>query len=148
MAREFTGKHMLTVMVLGFGVVVGVNLLMARYATSTFGGVVVENSYVASQKFNGWLESAERSSQLGWDIAVEREFDGKVAVSTRNVPAGAKVRAIARHPLGRLPDSELGFVPVSADRFVSTTPIKDGRWIVRLEVAAGPDLWRGERALP
>ena len=50
--RTFTGWHMATILVSFFAIVVGVNLLMARFATSTFGGVVVENSYVASQQFN------------------------------------------------------------------------------------------------
>ena len=36
-----------------------------RYAMSTFGGIVVENSYVASQEFNGWLEEARQSDGAG-----------------------------------------------------------------------------------
>jgi nitrogen fixation protein FixH len=54
--RTFTGWHMALILIGFFAVVVGVNLLMARFASSTFGGVVVENSYVASQQFNGWLK--------------------------------------------------------------------------------------------
>jgi nitrogen fixation protein FixH len=43
---------MAMILVAFFAVVIAVNLLMARLAISTFGGVVVENSYVASQHFN------------------------------------------------------------------------------------------------
>jgi len=42
--KPFTGRHMLAVLVGFFGVVIAVNFIMASYATSTFGGVVVENS--------------------------------------------------------------------------------------------------------
>jgi nitrogen fixation protein FixH len=54
-ASGFTGRHMAITIVGFFLVVIVVNLAMARMATSTFGGVVVENSYVASQHYNRWL---------------------------------------------------------------------------------------------
>jgi len=139
---------MAAIMIGGFGVVIAVNLLMAHYATSTFGGVVVENSYVASQEFNGWLDSAARSKALGWDVKLGREPDGKVVVETAHVPQGAAIEGEARHPLGRMPDAPLAFVPAGEGRFVSTAVVPEGRWVVRLKVAAGKDIWRGERALP
>ena len=49
--REFTGKHMLTVMLGGFGIIIGVNLGMAYLAISTFPGVEARSTYVASQTF-------------------------------------------------------------------------------------------------
>ena len=52
MPRTFTGRHMTMVLVAFFGTIIVVNFTMARFASSTFGGVVVENSYVASQHFN------------------------------------------------------------------------------------------------
>ena len=55
----FTGKHFAVIIVAFFAVVVSVNVYMARAASSTFGGVVVENSYVASQNFNAWLAEAD-----------------------------------------------------------------------------------------
>ena len=56
--RRFTGYHMAAILVAFFGVIIAVNMVMATLATRTFGGVVVENSYVASQEFNGWLKDA------------------------------------------------------------------------------------------
>ena len=46
---EFTGYHMLGVLVLYFGTIITVNLVMARFAITTWTGLVVENTYVASQ---------------------------------------------------------------------------------------------------
>ena len=68
MNGQFTGKHMAAVLVCGFAIVIGVNLFMARAAISTFGGLVVENSYVASQNFNGWLEEARQVKSFGWTV--------------------------------------------------------------------------------
>ena len=72
MKREFTGRHFTAILLGWFGVVVTVNLFMASLATQGFGGVVVKNSYVASQKFNGWLDAAREQEALGWSAAVDR----------------------------------------------------------------------------
>ena len=58
MARELTGRHVLAITLAAFGVVIGVNLLLAVKAVGTFPGVEVSNSYVASQVFD-----RERSTQ-------------------------------------------------------------------------------------
>ncbi|TIS18850.1 MAG: cytochrome oxidase, partial [Mesorhizobium sp.] len=51
--REFTGRHMLISILAFFAVVIGVNLTMATFAHRSWTGLVVENTYVASQQFNG-----------------------------------------------------------------------------------------------
>ena len=143
----FTGRHMAWIMIAFFGVVVAVNLLMARLAGSTFGGVVVENSYVASQKFNGWLDKAEADRALGWKADVRRAADGRVSVAIAGVPAFAGVTAAARHPLGRMPDTRLTFVQQADGRFLSREVLPAGRWQLRLVVTAGERAMRTEAFL-
>ena len=57
----------ITLYVTGF-VFVAVNLFMAYNAVGGFHGTVVDTSYVASQKYNGWLAKAETSRALGWQV--------------------------------------------------------------------------------
>lgn len=64
--KEFTGWHMLALMVAFFGVVVGVNIFMATSAIRTWTGLVVDNSYVASQQFNTKLANANAQAAKGW----------------------------------------------------------------------------------
>ena len=144
MPQRFTGKHMFAILVAFFGVVVAVNVTMARFASSTFGGIVVENSYVASQEFNGWLDEAEAQKALGWSAAPEFIKDGKVELVLDGVPAGAKASAVARHPLGRLPDQELTFVSIGPDTYMSDESLEPGRWILRIELEAEGNVWRHE----
>ena len=59
MPRQVTGRHVLLWMVLFFGVVVSANLTMAFFATESWTGLVVKNSYDASQLFNEDLDRAE-----------------------------------------------------------------------------------------
>lgn len=68
MTRPFTGWHMTGIVVAMFGLVIAVNVLMASYAIGTFGGTVVDNSYVASQRFNDWLAEARAQRALKWNV--------------------------------------------------------------------------------
>lgn len=144
---RFTGWHAAAILVAFFGTVGTVNVVMARYATSTFGGVVVENSYVASQEFNGWLDKAEKSQELGWKAQASRLADGRVTVALGGAPEGAILKAEARHPLGRLPDVQMSFARQPDGTFLSAQSLPAGRWTLRLEAQAGSDSWRAEEAL-
>lgn len=65
MEREFKGWHMLAITVSAFAVIVAVNVGMAWKAISTFPGLEVTSSYLASQDFD-----AEKAAQLalGWTL--------------------------------------------------------------------------------
>ncbi|MEO5708129.1 MAG: FixH family protein [Alteraurantiacibacter sp.] len=145
--RRFTGWHMFAVMVAFFGVVIAVNLTMMRLAMGSFGGVVVENSYVASQEFNGWLDAAKTQDQLGWSVTSMVQPDRSVAILVTAAPEPLAISATARHPLGRLPDLALTFRRVAPGRFVSTRPLPEGRWTLRLQLVAGRIVWRDEVAV-
>ncbi len=141
--KPFTGRHMAVIMVGFFGVVVGVNFFMAHLASSTFTGVVVENGYVASQHFNGWLDEAKAEEKLGWRATARRDADGRVGVALLGVPAGAAVTGEAWHPLGGAPDRVLHF-RLGNDGIRSDEAIPAGRWRIRLEVIADGHRWRTE----
>lgn len=146
MIRQFTGRHMAGILVAFFAVIIAVNLIMARLASATFGGAVVDNSYVASQHFNRWLEEAARERAQGLTAEVRRRNDGHVVVSLSGA-SPAKVAVLARHPLGRLPDREIAFAPAAAGTFVSRERLPAGRWRLRLTVTAPGRAWRTEREL-
>ena len=147
MTRQFTGRHMAMVLVAFFGVVITVNLIMARFAISTFGGVVVENSYVASQEFNRWLDEAAAEKKLGWDAIVTRRPDGRVGIELAGAQPGLTLTADARHPLGRQPDRALTFTASGATAFVSNEVLPAGRWTLRIAAHDKARVWRTEEAL-
>jgi nitrogen fixation protein FixH len=143
-ARPFTGKHIALILVGFFGVVIAVNVLMARLATSTFGGVVVENSYVASQQFNGWLKEASAEQALGWKADIVRDAQGRATVALRDsngkAIAAAKVTAIAQHPLGQRPETDLVLHETVPGTYAA--PLEAGRWRVNVMVEAEGKVWR------
>jgi len=145
---EFTGKHMLAAMVVGFGIVIAVNFTMAALARSSFSGVVVENSYVASQHFNRWLEQARAGRALGWKAELARDGDGRLVARTQNVPQGAVVSVELRRALGEREDWQISLRAVGPQLYRSDEPLAPGRWIARLRVEADGHVWREQRELP
>lgn len=144
---QLTGRKIAAIFVVFFGVIMAVNFTMASFASSTFGGVVVSNSYVASQHYNRWLAAAKAQKKLGWSAALSRLPDDRVAVRFTGAPDGLTVKAVARHPLGRAPEQALAFARAADGTFVSTAAIAPGRWMVRINAEAGQARWREEQEL-
>lgn len=137
MTRGFTGRHMLAIMLAFFGVVITVNFTMATLAARTFGGTVVDNSYVASQRFNGWLAQGRAQESLGWLTVFRLDGERRIAVALRDQTgplSGAAIRAVARHPLGRAPDVAFGFEALGAGRYLSTAVLPPGRWSILVRI--------------
>ncbi len=148
---QFTGRHMAVILVVGFGIVAAVNFTMASFATGGFHGVVVKNSYVASQQFNTWLEEAEADRALGWEVDARRNPDGHVDLTTNGVPAGAIITAELRRPIGVRDYAALAFEamgePASGDAYRSTDPVAEGRWTIRISIEAAGETWSSEAEL-
>lgn len=144
MTRKFTGWHMTAILVGFFGIVISVNIFMANAAIGTFGGVVVENSYVASQQFNHWLDKADAQKALGWQVQAALTKDRYVTVTAQSGGAdlaGATVSALVRHPLGRAPERQLDF-RLDGRRWISDAPLPAGRWLVHLKVRHGSNAYQ------
>lgn len=143
MRKTFTGRHMLAIFVVFFGIVMAVNFWVARIALHSFSGVVVENSYVASQQFNGWLKDAKTERALGWGAAVRRDTAGRLVVETTGMPEGAKLTALLRRPLGVPEDRTEALREVAPHRYHSKE-VDPGRWLVRIEADANGQHWAQE----
>ncbi|QGP79189.1 FixH family protein [Sphingobium sp. CAP-1] len=141
MIRRFTGWHMTGILVAFFAVVIAVNLVMATIAVRSFGGTVVDNSYVESQKFNHYLAQARAQDRLGWrdDMALDEQRHVILTLTdARGAPvAGAGIAAVAEHPLGRAPDIALAFHETTPGHYASAASLPAGRWQVRASIDQG-----------
>lgn len=128
---EFTGRHMLIIMVLFFGVIVSVNVFMASSAIRSWTGLVVENSYVASQQFNDKLVNAEAQVAMGWEGSLDY-VDGGLLFQLKDaegVPLPMEtVKIDITRPIG-----------VEGDQSVVLTRAADGSF--RAPVAIEPGAW-------
>ncbi|MFN7104155.1 MAG: FixH family protein [Pseudorhizobium sp.] len=132
----FTGWHMLGAMMLFFGTIISVNFYMAWQATHTWSGLVVPNTYIASQQFNGKVAAAKALAASG--------VTGKIDISGDEIryqityPEGA-VEADAmnlnfKRPVGEHQDFQVVLVPVGNGQFVAPPrDILPGTWIVEAD---------------
>ncbi len=86
--KPLTGRTVLVCLVAFFGVVIGANLTMMKFAMDTLPGTEVDSAYRASLAFNSDITAARAQDRRGWriDAHVERKTDGValVAVEARD----------------------------------------------------------------
>ena len=133
--KQLTGRHVLMIFVGAFGVIIGVNLMLAWSAVATFPGLEVKNSYVASQEFNARKAAQEA---LGWTVRADAA-DGEVILSITDAQ-GTPVR------VGGL-DAVIGRATHVADdirpefifdgaAYVAPVSLADGNWNIRMSALA------------
>ena len=147
--RRLPGRKFLAIMVIGFGVIIAVNITMATFATQTFPGLIVENSYVASQEYNKGLEAGRRQKQMGWQVQSDVAGEALV-VEARNAAGemlhGARVRALLTHPLGRTEPVQVELREGPDGRFRAPHTLPPGRWDMELTIHRnGQDWWAQRR---
>ncbi len=144
--RPFTGRHAAIMIVSFFAVVIIVNLVMARFAISTFGGTVVDNSYVASQQYDQWLARAEAGERLGWQVTSALDARRHVIVRAARRDGAALNDAIlaarAHHVLGQSGEVQMDFTALGNGQFRSTQPLPAGRWQAVVTIHHGADMRR------
>lgn len=134
---KMTGGKVLAIFVGAFGIIISVNLVMAYSAVSTFPGLEVQNSYVASQGFNDRL-SAQRS--LGWDVQVGVS-DGELRVTFVDAEGNPADVASMQATLGRATHTRDDLEPdfaYASGAFTAPVSLAPGNWNLRL-VATAPD---------
>ncbi len=129
----FTGWHMLVGMCLFFGVVISVNITMAVFAGTSWSGLIVKNTYVASQTFDDDVAEVEQMKARGWQSQLAVSPDS-VAYSLTNaldvaVPAD-KVSAAFKRPVGEEQDRVIDLQPSSAGGYVADHDLAAGQWLV------------------
>ncbi len=146
MAREFTGWHMLGLMVGGFGIIIAVNLTLAWNAIATFPGLEARNSYVVSQSFQA---DREAQNALRWNASA-RIADGVLTVSILDHDGTPVEAEVMRAILGRATHTGEDSVPaLSWNGTALTAPVETaaGYWNLRLELIA-PDGTNFRRRFP
>ena len=132
---EFTGKHMLFMMLAFFGVIIGVNLIMATFATSTWTGLIVKNSYVASQDFNAKLEKARTQDALGWTSSATldgRELSLKVMDAKDKPLSTLNIVAKVYRPVAEAEDHDVALTAKGAGTYGAKVDLGAGVWEVAI----------------
>ena len=132
---EFTGWHMLGLMLAMFGTIITVNVWFAYNAIATFPGVEDRNAYVASQKFE-----VERQAQdaLGWDASATL-IDGQLTVTILDRDGQPVRPEIARAVFGRpthVNDDQIPAFVWNGTSLTAPVVAGEGNYNLRLELIA------------
>lgn len=139
---EFTGRHMLAIMIAFFGTIIAVNLTMATVAGTSWTGFVVKNSYIASQEFNGKAAAGRAQAALGWTSGLTIA-DGQIRYRLTDA-SGAPVTPSAvtvtfRRPAYDAEDRTLSLERLADGTFAANETPRDGIWIVETDAEVGRD---------
>lgn len=132
--REFTGRHMLVLVLAFFAVIIAVNGALAYFATSTWSGLLARNGYVASQDYNGVLDAAAQQQRQGWRSELEAGPDGLEFTLRDAAVRPLDGLAVSAHISRRIHEGE--------DHEVALESRGEGQYAYRGAIAAGA--WRVE----
>jgi len=113
--------------------------------------LVVKNSYVASQEFNGKAAEGRAQAALGWQSRLTIA-DGKIIYGLADA-AGSPVALSAvtmffRRPAYEAEDRSVALSAAPDGTFIATETPRDGIWIVEVDAAAGhPQPYREVRRI-
>lgn len=129
--RPLTGYHVAAMIVAFFGVIITVNFTMAWLASSSWTGLVVKNSYVASQQYNGKIAAARQQKSLGWQMKFGYS-DAKISfVMTQKDAAPVLVEGLQvtlGRPVSETKDTTFDLVHVGQGRYEAETKLGPGIW--------------------
>ncbi|MEL6236799.1 MAG: FixH family protein [Pseudomonadota bacterium] len=142
--RPLTGRSVAIIAASAFAVILSVNLTMAWYATSGFPGLVVKNSYIASQS---WDRTRAAQEALGW--AVQAEFANGVLEARFTGRDGAPLAGLIVTAEIARPTADAGARTVTLARQgaayrADLADLAEGRWVARLTATdADGAVWTG-----
>jgi nitrogen fixation protein FixH len=132
-SQGFTGRHMLLVICTFFGVVISVNVTMAWLASSSWSGLVVQNTYVASQEFNQRAEAMKAMTASGISGVLSIN-GGMVHYDLRNRDGSPTaiddVVLNFKRPVGDHEDFSITLRKTAEGRFEGEHGVATGDWIV------------------
>lgn len=140
---EFTGRHMWMLMVAFFGVILAVNVTMAVVSSTSWTGLVVQNSYIASQEFETKRLAHEAQQAAGWKAS----FTYAPGVAELIVTDGAgnpvdlgPVSLQLNRPVGGHDDQKLTLNRSADGSYRAPVALGGGVWdaLANAETATGP----------
>lgn len=145
-SRRFTGRHMLIIMLAFFAVVLTANMTMVYFANHSWTGLVVKNSYVASQEFNETTQKLEQAA-ASFHATLEYSF-GKLQITLRDsngkAVEGRNVVVSLGRPSHEGEDQNIALTAYGQGIFKADLTLAKGQWAgsIRADVAGHTDWQR------
>lgn len=140
--KELTGRFVLFCFLGFFGVVIAMNTVLIRAATTTFGGVETPNAYKTGLAFNREIAAARAQEARHWSVDANlirgSRGDANVTVTVRdgNGSPPSTVDFVARlaHPADRRRDLPIAMRPFGPGVFTGTVHAEPGQWDLLIDI--------------
>ncbi len=135
MMTELTGRHVFAITTGAFAIIIGVNMLLAWKAVSTFPGLEVENSYVAGQDFN---ERKAAQDALGW-VMTPTYNGGRIELAFTDHQGNPVMVQNLKVLVGRTTEASDDVWPDFAQSdgiYAADVPLAHGKWMLHVTAAA------------
>ena len=137
----FTGRHMLLLSLGFFGVIISANVGLAVVSATSWTGLVVDNSYVASQEFDLKRDAHLKQAAAGWTSIFSIEESGLrlnvVDGAGKPVDLGT-VKVLVARPVGGHDDQRLTLERGPDGAFAAPITLSDGVWDVWITADTTP----------
>ena len=136
---KIKGWHVFTGFAVAFGIIISVNIVMAFKAVSTFPGLEVANSYVASQQFDKKRQAQEA---LQWSAAVSYDA-GEIVIKIADADGAAVAAKSLRALVGRTTTVEFDTYPefvFDGTAYRASIDLAEGLWLVKIDALSRSDI--------
>lgn len=152
-AKEITGRIVLLCLLGFFGVVVAVNAVMIRAATTTFGGVETASAYKVGLAFNHEIAAGHAQEARHWSVNGKLAHNAvgeatlSVTVRDRNGAPPPAIALTARllHPADTRRDHAIAVRQIAPGVFHGDVHADAGQWDLRIDITRdGEQLFRSK----
>jgi len=141
-AKEITGRMVLVCLLGFFGVIVAVNAVMIRAATTTFGGVETASAYKVGLAFNHEIAAGRAQEARHWAVDAKLAHNAlgdatlSVTVRDRNgaPPPTIALTALLLHPADTRRDHTIAVRQVAPGVFDGVVHAAPGQWDLRIDI--------------
>lgn len=138
--RELTGKHVLVMLLVFFGIIISVSIVFTTSAVKSFRGEDVKQSYRQGVDYNQTLNARAAQGELGWQAAInvtgteqDRMFVVQVTGREGQALRDIDITGRLRHPADSTLDRPLAFI--SSDDGIARADLSGlyGQWTVHAD---------------
>jgi nitrogen fixation protein FixH len=144
--RELTGKHVLAMLVVFFGIIISVSIVFTTLAVKSFRGEDIKQSYRQGVDYNQTLATRAAQNELGWQAAtnVIGAANDRALIIQINGPSDQSLHELdvtgrLRHPVDSTLDHPLEFTSLENGRARADLSGLYGQWTVQAIASNGED---------
>jgi nitrogen fixation protein FixH len=143
--KELTGRTVLFCFLGFFGIIVAMNAVLIRAATTTFGGVETPSAYKVGLAFNREIAAARAQEARHWAVEAKvtrnPQGDAVLSVNVRDrngaPPNSITLAARVAHPADTRRDQTVAMRKITPGSFDGVVHAEPGQWDLVIDISHG-----------